>query len=469
MWTVSLLQSLSAGKRIDADSLKRSDLCSRVLHIARDHLLELGADVSVIDDVLHNAASLNGSSAVATLKESNSTTDDGQTCFGDQHPPVGSLLARGSAADLRIIQDNIIQPHGQDLPPVAQSNGLGSGRTLKRKRLDTTDNLPISYQHNLDTNERQQRLSSRDVMPPPAQLLQDTSWTKHSRSAASRQFRILDHSPGRGDDYSEVAEGDKYNRLNSQRPMFNGAKPVTEDRSHGIFAPTAFNFRERHAHDGELDRNFRFSAPSRLGSRLAGLSPSRLTLPPSTPSIVNSATPRRLGISANARTSQPPLPTPKNSRSPQRQVSQRSSTQSDAPAASPYFSSRSLATGRVAQSPYLDRPPQPVLQPNARSHSTVNPLLHAPSAAAPWKLAWLTAPFKKGQREGQSRHGSSTEQLQNGSGAYSHPGGHRQSDRDQQPSINSFSFTSQPHIEHVVGGRSSRAPFASHGRRPARR
>lgn len=406
---------------------------------------------------------------MATGKESNSTTDDSHTIFGDQHSPAGSLLARGSAADLQIIQDNVLQLQGQDLPRVAEMNGLQSSRTLKRKRLDTTENLAISYQHNLDSNERQQRLSSRDAMPPPAQLLQDTSWTKLSRPAASRQFRSIDHSPARRDDYGEEAVGDNYNRPNGQRPMFNGAKPMTEDRSHGMFAPTASYFREWHADDGELDRNFRFSAPSRLESRLAGLSPSRLTLPPSTPSVVNYATPRRLGISANARTSQPPLPTPKNSRSPQRQVSQHPSTQGDAPAASPFFSSRSLATGRDAPSPYVNRPPQQVAQPNARSHSTVNPLLHAPSAAAPWKRAWLTAPCKQGQRESQSRQGSSTEQLQNGSGAYRQPGGHRQSNNDQQPSINSFSFTNQPQIEHVIGGRSSRAPLASHGRRPARR
>ncbi|KAL8926457.1 MAG: hypothetical protein Q9208_003000 [Pyrenodesmia sp. 3 TL-2023] len=235
------------------DCLAATESLSRVLHIARDQLLELGADVSVVDDVLHNAASLSGSSAVATLKESNSTTDDGQTCFGDQHPPVGSLLARGSAADLRIIQDNILQPYGQDLPPVAQSNGLESGRTLKRKRLDTTDKVPISYQHNGDTNGRQQRLSSRDAMPPPVQLLQDTSWTKHSRH----------------DDYSEVAEGDNYNRSNSQCPIFNGAKPVTEDRSYSIFAPTAFNFRERHTHDGVTPQTtffFMLQALQRHGS-----------------------------------------------------------------------------------------------------------------------------------------------------------------------------------------------------------
>lgn len=454
-----------------ADSLKRSNLCSRVLHIARDQLLELGGDVSVIDDVLHCAASLNGINAVATGKDSNSATDHSHshTFFGDQHPPAGSMLARGSAADLQNIRDDILQPHSQDLPRAARINGLEHTRHSKRKRLDTTNDNANSYQHDLVINERQQRLSSRDAMPPPAQLLQDTSWTKVGRPAASRQLQSLDYNPGRHYDYAELIEGDNYSHLNGQPPMFKRVNPVTEHRSHGMFAPTTSNPTQRHADDGELDRDFRFSVPSRLESRLAGHSPSRLTLPPSTPSIVNYATPCRLGISANARTSKPPLPTPNNSRSPQRQVDHRSSTQSDAPAASPYFSSRLLATGQVTTSPYVNRFPPSPARPHGRSQSTVNPILHAPSAAAPWKLAWLTAPFRQGQHESQSRQGSSTERLHNESGAYRQPAGHRQSDNDQQPSINSFSSTSQPQTEHVDGGKSSRAPFASHGRRPARR
>ncbi len=453
---------------LKADSHERSNLCSRVLHIARDQLLDLGGDVSVIDDFLHSAASINGMNALATGNDSNSATEHSHTFFGDQHPPVDSMLARGSAADLQNIRDEILQPHSQDLPRAAQVNGLEHSRPSKRKRLDTTNNNTIFYQHNLDTNERQQRLSSRDAMPPPAQLLQDTSWTKLGRPAASRQLRSLDYKPGRHYDYAEMIEGDNYSHSNGEPPMFNRVKPVTEQRSYGMFAPTASNPTELHADDGELDREFRPSVPSRLESRLAGHSPSRLTLPPSTPSIVNYAIPCRLGISANARTSKPPLPTPNNSRSPQRQVGHRSSTRSEAPAASPFLSSSSLATGGVATSPYVNCVPPSLARPPGRSQSTINPILHSPSAAAPWKLAWLTAPFRKGPHESQSRRGSSTERLHNGSGAYRQPAGHRQFD-NAQPSINSFAFTDQPQIEHGAGGRSSRAPFASHGRRPARR
>ncbi|KAL8908631.1 MAG: hypothetical protein Q9207_000719 [Kuettlingeria erythrocarpa] len=57
-------------------------------------------------------------------------------------------------------------------------------------------------------------------MPPPAQLLQDTSWTKLGRPAASRQFQSLDYNPGRHYDYAKMIKGDKY-RANPQLILFS--------------------------------------------------------------------------------------------------------------------------------------------------------------------------------------------------------------------------------------------------------
>ncbi|KAI4208583.1 MAG: hypothetical protein LQ346_000093 [Caloplaca aetnensis] len=217
--------------------LAATESLGRVLHIARDQLLELGGDVSVIDDVLHCAASLNGINAVATGKDSNSATDHSHshTFFGDQHPPAGSMLARGSAADLQNIRDDILQPHSQDLPRAARINGLEHTRHSKRKRLDTTNDNANSYQHDLVINERQQRLSSRDAMPPPAQLLQDTSWTKVGRPAASRQLQSLDYNPGRHYDYAELIEGDNYSHLNGQPPMFKRMTVSLTETSASLF------------------------------------------------------------------------------------------------------------------------------------------------------------------------------------------------------------------------------------------
>lgn len=319
-----------------------------------------------------------------------------------------------------------------------------------------------------------QQPSSKDEMPPPAQLLHNTTWTNPDRQALSRQYRSLGQIPGRHSHNGPTSLEDDFSPsdIGSTRgPMFNGTDNVPEDRSYDVpenMMPAAsLSLKEPQIDDGELDRNFR-TAPSRLGSRLSGISSSRITLPPSTPSIFNHHTPRRIGLSANVRTSRPPLPTSASSRSPPRKIGYYPPAPSNAPAASPYFSNRALPNSQVSQSPYVDSQSLPVAPPNHRSRSTINAPIHAPAASAPWKLPWLTAPFRQGQRESQSRQGSSAEQLHNGSGAYRQPGGH-QHVHDQRPSLNGFSFATQPQIENANGGRSSRTPFASHGRRPARR
>lgn len=409
---------------------------------------------------------------MASGKESISNTNDSHTVLEDQNLAASSSLARGSAADLQILRDNVLQPDDHELPHAAQVGGFEDSRPLKRKRLDTTTDLRMQHQHSPDEDRILQQPSSRDAMPPPTQLMHDTTWMNLNKPATSRQYQTINQTPSRNSHTSPIPQDHSCTLSHVQRPTFSRASIISGDRSYGVsenMLPATSNLlRQCQFDDGELDQKFRFSAPSRVESRPLGVSPNRLTLPPSTPSLFNYTIPRRIGISANARTSKSSLPTPKNSRSPQRRVSSRPPTQSNAPAASPYFSSRSLASGPVAPGPYINRPPQQMAQPTARSHSTVNPPMYAPTASAPWKLSWLTAPFRQGQHESQSQQGLRTERLQNGSGAYRQPAGY-QHRNDQRPSLNSFSFMNQPQIENVDVGKSSQAAYASHGRRPARR
>lgn len=434
-------------------------------------------DVSVVDDALHLAASLRGGTAGDAGKQSVSTTDGSHTVLGDQGPPAKSLLARGSAADLQIIQDHVRHPNDQELSQTAQTHGSDGNRPSKRKRLETISEFEIHQQRSPNVDGMLQRRSSRDEMPPPTQLLHDTTWTNLNQPVVARRYQSINQVPG-GHDRSDSTHLDNDYTLSNNGSAGYSFRNVPEERPCGEFASVASpapNYpRNRQFDDGELDRDFRFTAPSRLESRLSGVSPNRLTLPPSTPSVVSHRFPRRIGLSANVRTSKPPLPTPENSRSPERRVGYRPTTQTNAaPAASPYFRSRTLTTSQMVTSPFINRPSQPMAPPNPRSYTSCNnPPMHTPAASTPWKLSWLTAPYKRDQSDTPGRRqGSSTEQrLQNGSGAYRHPGGHQNANNDdRRPSNNSFSFTDQPRINSTDGGRSSRAAFASHGRRPARR
>lgn len=400
-------------------------------------------------------------------KPSSSTVASSETPLGDRNLAAGSLLARGSAADLRIIQNNALSRHDREPLQSNQSNQYDDCRTSKRKRSCTAAEFVLRHPHNVnDSDPMQQQLSSRDIMPPPPRRLQDANSTISIRPASSRLHQYVDQSPSRSGHYGRT---DDYNFI-TRPATYTRAGMLSEDLSNDAFegtaqVPASF-LGERHIDDSKVDQNFGF--PS-LGSRQPGVSPNRLTLPSSTPSMVSRATPHRVGMLANARTSKSALPRPESSRSPHRMANYRVPSNGQGPSASPYFGSRRLPANQAVASPFINRPSLSAGRQSTPNHSAANPPILAPTASTPWKqLSWFTAPFRQGQHQGQTQQRSITEELQSGSGAYRQPCA-RQHVTDQRPSHNSFSFTNQPQIESLDRGYGSRNIFAKHGRRAARR
>lgn len=434
-------------------------------------------DVSFIDNVLHLAASLRIPGAVPEGQPSRGKLDGMRTSSGAPSTPAGSLLARGSAADLQIVQNGALYPIAQGTPPTAQLPQYEEG-LLKRKRPHHINNSVTQHCYELNSHDLQQRLSSRDAMPPPLGRLLNMAFPNGRGQSSSSGHQIYNQAPmtgltaSRGNWHHPDAHADVHSLPNTQHPTLPRPGTGPEDGFSGIHestgpVTTSFLWRQQES-DGELDQNTH-SSISRPRSRPSSISPTkRLTLPPRTPSIVNHATPRRqVGISANIRRSQPPFPTPESSRSLQDRLSRRAPGGNSQPAASPYFSHRTLPANRIAQSPYatvrqtLPRPQQASTMTPKISHS-----VQAPTSSAPGKFSWLTASFAHDQHQNQQR--STTAGIQDGSGAFRQPGGPRRS-TDQRLPVNSFSFTDQPQLENGNRGRNLGVPYANHGRRAARR
>ena len=347
-------------------------------------------------------------------------------------------------------------------------------RSPKRKRPDTHQDFAVQQPHGVIPNSMQQRRSSRDTMPPPPKRSHSSSWTDQSRSLLSRQNQHVGESPSGLCHYGPASLENDYDPSGDCLPSYTKTNGVFQDHSRGAFGrapPTVPNvFGKRQFQDGEIDGNFGLSAPTRLKSDLSGISPNRLTLPPSTPSLVSRYPPHRVGISVNVRTGKPALPTPESLNSPFQRTSYRPTAPNHGPGASPFFSNRTLATTKVAPSPFIKRPSASMAQRTPVNHPAVNPPVLAPTSSRPSTFSWLTTPLRQGQHQhqNQSHHVYDTAMGQNGSGAYRQRGGHERTIY-QQPSLNSFSFTAQPQIEDVEERRSSRAAFISHGRRAARR
>ncbi|KAI4245071.1 MAG: hypothetical protein L6R40_002670 [Gallowayella cf. fulva] len=156
---------------------------SKALQMARDKLYGLSADVSFIDNALQLAASLRVNSAVPEDRPATSTTHDVQTQSASENIPAESLLARGSAMDLQSIQSGVRVLDEWDSPLTVEAAQYNNETSTKRRRLGAAENYDIEQQHGSDPQSLQQRLASRDIMPPPSRRL-----VKEGLSNASKQW-----------------------------------------------------------------------------------------------------------------------------------------------------------------------------------------------------------------------------------------------------------------------------------------
>ncbi|KAL8727392.1 MAG: hypothetical protein Q9166_006064 [cf. Caloplaca sp. 2 TL-2023] len=418
----------------------------RALQLARDQLCCLRGDVSFIDNALQLAASLRVNVISSQRRPSVTITNSVDMPPANENTPAGSLLARGSALDLQSIQDGPKIPSSWDSPSTARASQYKTEPSPKRRRVGTRENLDLQHQNESGLHSVQQRLASRDAMPPPSRRLlkkpvlnQSGPWSfSQSQSFGSTPMKALNEPACSPNSYSDV-----YSLSHTQSPTQGKTLSESNYVFSGIARDTdpvnSSSIWEQQHNDSELDKRYR---PSVLGSCPSGVSTNRLTLPPSTPSAFNYATPRRrVGISANARTSQQPFLTPESLSSLHEKFDHREVVPSNQPIASPHFSNRVPAASHAPQRPYTN-------------------------GSVPRKFSWLTAPLGQDQRQDQGS--SASEKLQNQSGAYRRPGGPRHP-TDQPVSVNSFSFTNQPQIGGENVGRRSSASFANHGRRAVRR
>ncbi|KAL8928370.1 MAG: hypothetical protein Q9172_000962 [Xanthocarpia lactea] len=440
---------------------------NRALQSARGQLYELGGDVSYIDDALQQATSLRADAVFPKDRPSDADIEDIQIPQAKKNIPAGSLLARGSAIDLRSIQDGVKLQESWDSPLTARAGQNNNEPSPKRRRLGTADNHEIYHQHASNLHNLQQRLGSRDAMPPPSRhppkdhpLQQSTLWSSsRSRDPEPHSTETLDAHrplPYLSRPYNEGTTG---SHISS--PVLGetatGSKPrLMLSRAHSILSRS---IGERD-NDGELDK---FPYSTVLGRHSSGLPTTRLTLPPSTPSALKYTSPlRRVGISANARTSQPPFLTPESSSSLQERFRHRNPAHNNNhPIASPHFSNQTIPSlQNSTQRPYTNNPTFPPTSksitstPRINNHSTLPSTNHSPH-----KFSWL--PALRGHTQLQDQQRPHAEELQSGSSAYRHP-------MHQPLSLNSFSFANKPHIgTDIVGRRSDDIGFVNNHRRRA--
>ena len=423
-------------------------------------------DVSFIDDALQFTATLNTSEIGPGSLSSESKTD-GKWTPSRAVDPAGSLLARGSAADLKIVQGGA--PCSADLDSVqpAQPSQNIDNRPLKRKvsPVITSERPETRGQNGFQSRGLQQRPPSRHMMPPPPGPVANNGFIDTPGKSPTRdhhfygQVRTLESK--QNVQHPWLYE-DEYGFLDTSAPLTE--RPDSKkgpSRKHESTTPASDRrLRSRQNNDGELDQNAGSSVTLR-GSGPPSTSPAkRLTLPRRIPSIINRATPRRqAGISANVRTSRPPFSVPEPNSSLQARPGIRDARRSTPPAASPYFSNLALPNRQATQTPYPAG-----LQPFSRTPRAPTSLMLAPPQTTPGRMPWLTSFHAPDTQQNQS-----VSQIpQRASGAFCQPGGFQRS-AVQGPSVNSFSFTTQPQIENVQMQRNSRVPYSNHGRRPAHR
>ncbi len=435
------------------------------LQSARGQLYDLGGDVSYIDDALQQATSLRVDAVFPKDRSSNADIEDIQIPQAKKNVPAGSLLARGSAIDLQSIQDGVKLQESWDSPLTARAGHNNNEPSPKRRRLGTADNHEIYHQHASNLHSLQQRLGSRDAMPPPS---------RHPPKN-QQQSGLWSSSQSRG------PEPHLIETLDAHRPLPYLSKPYNEGTtgshiSSPILGETATGSKPRlmlsRAHstlsrsigerdnDGELDR---VPYSTFLGRRSSGLPTTRLTLPPSTPSAFKHTSPlHRVGISANARTSQPPFLTPESSSSLQERFRHRNPAHNNNQIiASPHFSNQTIPSLHSStQRPYTNNTTFPPASKSITSTPRINNPSTLPSTNhSPHKFSWL--PALRGHAERQDQQRPHAEEPQSGSSAYRHP--------IRQPlSLNSFSFANKPQIgTDIVGRRSDDIGFVNNHRRRA--
>ncbi|KAL8972990.1 MAG: hypothetical protein Q9183_000242 [Haloplaca sp. 2 TL-2023] len=426
-------------------------------------------DVSFIDDALRFTATLN-TSQIGPGSLSSESKPDGKWTSSRSVDPAESLLARGSAADLKIVQGGASGSADLDSIQPAQPSQNIDNRSLKRKvsQVITSERPETGGQNGFQSRGLQQRLPSRHMMPPPPGPVSNNGFIDTPGQSPTRdhhfygQVRTLESKQNLQHPWMYE---DEYGFLDTSAPLTGRPDTSTKkgsSRKHESITPASGRWlRSQQNNDGELDQNASSSVTLR-GSGPPSTSPAkRLTLPQRIPSIVNRATPRRqAGISANVRTSRPPFSVPEPSRSLQTRPGYRDASRSTPPAASPYFSNLALPNRQATQTPYPAG-----LQPFSRTPRAppASPML-APPQTTPGRMPWLTS-FHAPDRQ-QNQSGSQISQR--ASGAFRQPGGYQRS-ADQGPSVNSFSFTTQPQIENVQMQRNSRVPYGNYGRRAAHR
>ncbi|KAL8674282.1 MAG: hypothetical protein Q9168_001349 [Polycauliona sp. 1 TL-2023] len=448
---------------------------SRALQSARDQLHQLRGDVSLVDNALQLAANLRVNATLPEGLPPIISSDEIQVPPANTRTPAGSLLARGSAMDLQSIQEGLTLQDSRSSPSTNPANQCNHEPSPKRRRLGPTQNPARQKQHDPNVNVRQlqQRLDSRDAMPPPSARPAKTHLS-HQRSQWSSS------EPQDLDSYSTVA-------LNDHRPFhestlaLHNSSPVRREISVG-HSPhlipsrnhpnTSRSVWER-ATDGELDTALHPPIPE---IRPVGYSTPRLTLPPSTPSLKYTTPRRRVGISANARTSQQqPFLTPESSIPMQmyaRTGGHRDPAQNNYQIiASPHFSNKTLPafhTTTTTQRPYTNGSMAFSTVPNKTFRSSPNKLLDGGHVSQ--NFSWL--PALRGQVERQDPRKIETEGLEGRSGAFRRPGAppRHAVQQHQPPSLNSFSFTNRPHIAtDNTRRRLDTSSANNHGRRAVRR
>ncbi|KAL8695311.1 MAG: hypothetical protein Q9218_000210 [Villophora microphyllina] len=468
----SIVACLSAMEPLSRQVLsswqKRSELTRlrRALHSARERLLGMHGDVSFIDDVLHLAASLRPNTIVPPGHELVSMHNDSPIQMADMGTNARSVLARASAVDLEIVQNNA--PHSDNHPPVpvTQTSQLDGEHVMKRRRLGNIGNH--EGQHGCTGQSLQQRLTSRDAMPPPAGRLLNTV-VPHSRSRFPFAQQNTHHEnpinavlASRGHGHCPNFSREEYNHATVHIPTFPGPsmelQPASSDTFEGTGSARSSFYWRQQENDGELDQTIYPAVPRSRSSNISPLK--RLTLPPRTPSNTSHAVPRpQVGILANARTSQPIYRTPGCF---QQRLSGRATGDDSQTAASPYFSNRTLATSLPTQSPYANRPTIQTSQHAPFITPRISSAL-APGASTPSTLSWLSPSFRHDPHSDTQR--ASMTDFRCKPDAYRLSAGPRQAN-NQRLSLDSFVFTQQPQID---SGSSSMIPFANHGRRAARR
>ncbi|KAL8662499.1 MAG: hypothetical protein Q9202_004644 [Teloschistes flavicans] len=233
---------------------------TRALHLARERLSEMREDISFIDDVLHLVANLRTNSMVPQDHEVVSRHDNKATSLADAGTTAESLLARGTAVDLEIVQNNVAHPDDRHPASVFQTSDSANERVMKRRHPGEIDNLEARDGSN--GQGLQQRLASRDAMPPPPGRLLNTMVRDQNLRFTSSQAN--DHNRTAtpmvsGHGHFRYLGGDGYNSSSTYNPTLQRLSIEPEQGSSNTFESTSsamssFYWKQQES-DGELDQN----------------------------------------------------------------------------------------------------------------------------------------------------------------------------------------------------------------------